>query len=90
MREVGPVNFPLFVVEDSTGFAAMSSTEVEQFATQTSPSGDSDAMHFNLYLFTSDWRPPRPGTDYMGVVRHVHVGDGDLKLIIQQGPAALF
>lgn len=90
IREVGPGTFPVFVVEDSTGFTAMSANEVQQLASQTSPADDGDATHFNLYLFSSDWHPPRPGTDYMGVIPHVHVANGDLKLIIQLGATALF
>lgn len=39
----------------------------------------------NVYWLPTSWTPPRPGTDYMGAIVHVHVDTGLIDAFVQGG-----
>ena len=71
--------FPVFMIEDQ-GFEFGDLTFVRCRLRQLAPSGDEDAIHFNVYAFDSPFIPERPGRDEMGRVLHWHVCDSTLSL----------
>ena len=36
-------------------------------------SQDEDEVYFNIYTIESDYKPEKPGTDYMGILPHDHI-----------------
>ncbi len=52
---------------------------VRQRLRQIKPTGDEDAIHFNVYAFKCHFLPEVPGRDEMGGVLHWHITDNSLQ-----------
>ncbi|MCB9625466.1 MAG: hypothetical protein H6723_19280 [Sandaracinus sp.] len=78
-------SLPTFLVE-SNGFRCVDLLEITAVLTAwldaTKPS---DWVHGNVFFHGKPWSPPRPGTDYMGVLPRVHVHQGDVERLQREG-----
>jgi hypothetical protein len=52
---------------------------VRQRLRQIKPTGDEDAIHFNVYAFKCHFLPKVPGRDEMGGLLHWHITDDTLQ-----------
>jgi hypothetical protein len=77
MVEVGPDQFPVFIIEDK-GFTCVSLPELLQRLDALEPNGSTDFVHFNVYALREAFKPAVPGRDDMGRIMHWHVDDDAL------------
>ncbi|MFS0870319.1 hypothetical protein [Paenibacillus xylanilyticus] len=82
------IEYPFYIIE-TKGFSYLSKIEVIELLNSTSVSDDEDQVHFNIYRIDSDYRPKKPGTDYMGILRHDHVTNDFLRDYKKAGMAFL-
>ena len=87
--EAGPSAYPVYLVED-TNFVLHSSDSLAVFLAGLRRVDDDDWCYCNVYRLTEDWWPPRPGTDYMGAIRHVHIENHHLDRVSAEGVDALW
>lgn len=68
------LELPCFLIEDRAGIRAAGETELERTlrAWSAEPIRDDEPVG-NVYWIAAAWRPPKAGTDYMGVLKHAHV-----------------
>jgi hypothetical protein len=78
------------LVEDAAGFALHSAASITALIAAVRRVHDDDCCYFNTYRLTEDWRPPRPGTDYMGAINHVHLSNWHLDRMRAGGLDALW
>jgi len=76
--EVPVGKFPVFMIE-TNGFEFGEIEFVRQRLRRLEPTGEEDAIHFNVYAFTSRFLPEVPGRDEMGGILHWHITDDSLK-----------
>jgi len=88
--EASPNEYPVYLIEDVNGLVAHSSTSLEKLLASLERVSGDDWCYFNVYRFTEDWRPPRPGTDYMGAIAHVHVANRHLDRVDAAGIDSLW
>lgn len=70
---VEDMKFPFYIIESRGDFQFLTKDEVIVLFNHTDVSEDEDEVHFNIYTVDSDYRPKKPGTDYMGILHHDHV-----------------
>lgn len=70
--EIASCRYPFFVLE-SDGFEYGDLFWVQARLRTLPPAADDATILCNLYLVTEDFRPKRPGSDYMGLLQHWHV-----------------
>jgi len=70
-------------------FRFLGKDEVISLFDHTDISEDEDEVHFNIYTVDSDYRPKKPGTDYMGILRHDHVTNESIEMYREEGTAFL-
>ena len=71
--EASPTEYPTYLVEGENGFVLHSPASLADLMADVQRVSDDEWCYFNVYRLTEDWRPPQAGTDYMGIIRHVHV-----------------
>ncbi|WP_144424445.1 hypothetical protein [Paenibacillus xylanivorans] len=67
------MSYPFYIIESQGYFQFLTKDEVIGLFNHTDVSEDEDEVHFNIYTVDSDYRPKKPGTDYMGMLHHDHV-----------------
>ncbi|MEM9861582.1 MAG: hypothetical protein AAF938_08210 [Myxococcota bacterium] len=81
--------FPAFLIE-AKGFTRATEDELRDlFATWRKTDGPRHGVYGNVYFFDGPWHPPRPGTDYMGVLPHIHIERSHVELVESLGLDAL-
>lgn len=88
--KVSPSDYPVYVIEDASGFTVHSAESLADLLSHLERVPDPEWCYFNIYRFTEDWRPRKAGTDYMGAVQHVHVLNRHLDAAIAGGLDALW
>lgn len=87
--EVPEVDLPCFLLEDHAGIRAASAGMLEGALRQwLAMRTDEDELVANVYWIRAAWRPPQPGTDYMGILPHTHVGLRQLDVFAGAGLTA--
>lgn len=82
-------SFPAFLVE-SNGFAWANESDLRVvLAVWSQQDRPIDWVYGNVFFLDGPWQPPRPGTDYMGVIPHIHVERRHLDLVQRSGLDAL-
>jgi hypothetical protein len=91
--ELPGLSYPLYICDDELGFRFLTEAEVaaelRRFAGEQRRD-DEDWCYTNLYRIADDWRPNRPGTDYMGALPHHHVTNSTLECVEQYGFESLW
>ncbi|MCB9611644.1 MAG: hypothetical protein H6722_04230 [Sandaracinus sp.] len=78
-------DLPTFLVE-SNGFVWCDGSELgERLLAWSDPAKPDDWVLGNVFFLAEPWSPPRPGTDYMGVLPHVHVHQEDVERLRREG-----
>lgn len=86
--QVENITYPFYIIERQD-FQFLSRNEVMTLFDHTDVSEDEDEVHFNIYTIDSDYRPKKPGTDYMGILRHDHVTNDFIEMYQEEGSAFL-
>ncbi len=86
------VQLPCFLVErDGLRLVDAAGLDATVRAWRATPwSEDPDPLYGNVYWLQASWSAPRPGTDYMGALPHVHVDRDLLDRFGDEGVSALF
>lgn len=67
------LDFPFFIIEKS-GFEFVDEQGlINRLDELKQGEAGDDEVFFNIYRIESDYKPPKPGTDYMGIIQHDHV-----------------
>jgi hypothetical protein len=86
--ELHGLSYPLYICEDEREFRFLSEAEVaaelKQYAGDLRRE-DEGWCYTNVYRISGDWRPKRPGTDYMGALPHHHVTNSTLDCVERYG-----
>ena len=88
--EFPPTDYPAYLVEDAEGFNLHTSESLAEFIGGVCRVPDNDWCYFNVYRLAGDWRAPRPGTDHMGAIPHVHIENRHLDRVHTGGVDALW
>ncbi|MFB6364331.1 hypothetical protein ACFCP7_09735 [Paenibacillus elgii] len=76
---ISTLNYPFYIVEEGKTFRYLNHVDVEGLLDNINKLDDEDYVYFNLYFITEDYRPRKPGTDYMGILNHLHINNGFLE-----------
>ncbi|WP_339183247.1 hypothetical protein [Paenibacillus sp. FSL R5-0701] len=84
------ITYPFYIIErQDSPFRFLGKDEVISLFDKTDVSEDEDEVHFNIYTIDSDYRPKKPGTDYMGILRHAHVTNDVIEKYREEGTSFL-
>ncbi|GAS80426.1 hypothetical protein [Paenibacillus amylolyticus] len=84
--QVENITYPFYIIErQESPFRFLGKAEVISLFHNTDVSDDEDEVHFNIYTIDSDYRPKKPGTDYMGILRHDHVTNEFIAMYREEG-----
>ncbi|RPK29581.1 hypothetical protein [Paenibacillus xylanexedens] len=88
--QIENLTYPFYIIErQESPFRFLDKDEVISLFDHTDISEDEDEVHFNIYSIDSDYRPKKPGTDYMGALRHDHVTNESIEMYREEGTAFL-
>ncbi|MEO2260377.1 hypothetical protein ABGV43_26100 [Paenibacillus amylolyticus] len=88
--QIENLTYPFYIIErQESPFRFLDKDEVISLFDHTDISEDEDEVHFNIYTVDSDYRPKKPGTDYMGALRHDHVTNEFIEMYREEGTAFL-
>ncbi|PQP82650.1 hypothetical protein C0Q44_14645 [Paenibacillus sp. PCH8] len=80
------MKYPFYIIErQESEFQFLCKDEVITLFYHTDVSEDEDEVHFNMNTIDSDYRPKKPGTDDMGVLRHDHVTNECIEMYQEEG-----
>lgn len=88
-KTVSKVKYPFYIIEVGKEFRYVSSEEIEGEIQNIVAKDDVDYVYFNLYFIRGDYQPKKPGTDYMGILNHIHVDNRFLDFYKHHGMDAL-
>ena len=84
--QVENITYPFYIIErQESPFRFLGKYEVISLFDHTDVSEDEDEVHFNIYTVDSDYRPKKPGTDYMGILRNDHVTNEFIEMYREEG-----
>ncbi|WP_405172063.1 hypothetical protein MHI12_07920 [Paenibacillus sp. FSL H8-0280] len=84
--QIENLTYPFYIIErQDSPFRFLGKDEMISLFDKTDVSEDEDAVHFNIYTVDSDYRPKKPGTDYMGILRHDHVTNEFIEMYREEG-----
>lgn len=83
------MKYPFYVIERHQAFQFLTKDEVIALFDNTDVSDNEDEVHFNIYMIDSDYRPKKPGTDYMGILHHDHVTNDFIERYKEEGTEIL-
>ncbi|MGO4730497.1 hypothetical protein [Paenibacillus sp. 2KB_22] len=84
--QVENITYPFYIIErQESPFRFLGKDEVISLFEHTDVSDDEDEVHFNIYTIDSDYRPKKPGTDCMGILRHDHVTNEWIEMYREEG-----
>lgn len=87
--QVEDLKYPFYIIESQEGFQFLTKDEVITLFNNMDVSEDEDEVHFNIYTVDSDYRPKKPGTDYMGILHHDHVTNEFIERYKEEGTEIL-
>ncbi|MGG4398985.1 hypothetical protein ABEW61_02570 [Paenibacillus amylolyticus] len=88
--QIENITYPFYIIErQESPFRFLGEAEVISLFDNTDVSDDEDEVHFNVYTVDSDYGPMKPGTDYMGALRHDHVTNESIEMYREEGTAFL-
>ncbi|KAA8746935.1 hypothetical protein [Paenibacillus sp. UASWS1643] len=88
--QIENITYPFYIIErQESPFRFLDKDEVISLFDHTDISEDEDEVHFNIYTVDSDYRPKKPGTDYMGALRHDHVTNESIEMYREEGTVFL-
>ncbi|WP_458125914.1 hypothetical protein [Paenibacillus sp. Z3-2] len=88
--QIENITYPFYVIErQESPFRFLGKDGVIALFDKTDVSEDEDEVHFNIYSIDSDYRPKKPGTDYMGILRHAHVTNELIERYREEGTSFL-
>ncbi|WP_340016272.1 hypothetical protein [Paenibacillus sp. FSL K6-1318] len=88
--QVEKITYPFYIIErQKSPFRFLCKDEVISLFDHTEVSEDEDEVHFNIYTVDSDYRPKKPGSDYMGMLRHDHVTNEFIEMYRKERTAFL-
>ncbi|WP_413404584.1 hypothetical protein [Paenibacillus amylolyticus] len=88
--QIENITYPFYIIErQHSPFRFLGKDEVISLFDKTDVSEDEDEVHFNIYTVDSDYRPMKPGTDYMGMLRHDHVTNESIEMYREERTAFL-
>lgn len=71
--ELENMNYPFYIIEKENEFECMELNRLLSIIDDLKLTEDKNRVYFNIYLIESDYKPIKPGTDYMGIIKHEHV-----------------
>ncbi|MEK4272770.1 hypothetical protein [Paenibacillus sp. FSL R7-0026] len=84
--QIENLTYPFYIIErQDSPFRFLGKDEMISLFDKTDVSEDEDAVHFNIYTVDSDYRSNKPGTDYMGTLRHDHVTNESIEIYREEG-----
>ncbi|MEO2214510.1 hypothetical protein ABGV40_26940 [Paenibacillus amylolyticus] len=84
--QIENITYPFYIIErQASQFRFLDKDEVISLFDHTEVSEDEDKVHFNIYTVDSEYRPKKPGTDYMGGLRHDHVTNEFIEMYRKEG-----
>jgi len=86
---VEDMKYPFYIIESQRDFQFLTKNEVIVLFNNTDVSVDEDEVHFNIYTVDSDYRPKKPGADYMGALHHDHVTNEFIEKYKEKGTEIL-
>ncbi|MFC9707340.1 hypothetical protein ACFTRD_04190 [Paenibacillus sp. NPDC056933] len=86
---VEDLKYPFYIIESQGDFQFLTKDEVIALFNNTDVSEDEDEVLFNIYMIDSDYRPKKPGTDYMGILHHDHVTNEFIEKYKEEGTEIL-
>ncbi|MCL6603646.1 MAG: hypothetical protein K6T94_12280 [Paenibacillus sp.] len=80
------LSYPFYIVEEGPHFTYLDYyKDLEELLNHINIIEDQDHVYFNLYYIAKDYIPKKPGTDYMGILNHLHIDNHFLEHYKVQG-----
>ncbi|NOJ73364.1 hypothetical protein [Paenibacillus alvei] len=83
------LNYPFYLIESENEFEYIVVDELLSMIDGIGLEEDNNKVYFNIYLIESDYRPNKPGTDYMGGIKHEHVTNDFIEWYKKKGKSFL-
>ncbi|MBE9916446.1 hypothetical protein G8C92_20725 [Paenibacillus donghaensis] len=87
--ELKNLNYPFYIIENENEFEYIVVDELLNMIDGIELSEDKNRVYFNIYLIESDYRPNKPGSDYMGIIKHEHVTNDFIEWYKENGKSFL-
>lgn len=87
--ELKNLNYPFYIIESKNEFEYIVVDELLSKIDEIELTEDQNRVYFNIYLIESDYRPKKPGTDYMGIIKHEHVTNDFIEWYKKRGKGFL-
>lgn len=87
--ELKNLNYPFYIIESENEFEYIVVDELLSMIDGIELTEDKNRVYFNIYLIESDYRPNKPGTDYMGIIKHEHVTNDFIEWYKKKGESFL-
>ncbi|MGM1045850.1 MAG: hypothetical protein ACQEXX_06865 [Bacillota bacterium] len=71
--ELKNTNYPFYIIERENEFDYIEVDELLRMIDGIEFIEEENRVYFCIYIIESDYKPNKPGTDYMGIVKHDHV-----------------
>ncbi|GAV11848.1 hypothetical protein [Paenibacillus sp. NAIST15-1] len=71
--ELPNTNYPFYIIEKENQFDFIEVEELLQRINGIETTEEENRVYFNVYVIETDFVPNKPGTDYMGIIKHEHV-----------------
>jgi hypothetical protein len=83
--------YPVYLLEaKGIEFTLYKEADLNAYINTLKLQDDNDYWYCNIYRLEEDWQSPRPGTDWMGEIRHTHLFIQEILRIRDSGIAAEF
>lgn len=83
--ELKNLSYPFYIIESENEFEYIVVDELLSMIDGIELTEDKNRVYFNIYLIESDYRPNKPGTDYMGIIKHEHVTNDFIEWYMKKG-----
>jgi hypothetical protein len=93
LREYAIDRYPVYLLEaNGIEFTLYGEEEINAYINNITlaDEDDEDRLYANIYHIKEDWQSPRPGTDSMGNIRHIHLDDRGILRVRDSGIAKEF
>ncbi|SMF78845.1 hypothetical protein SAMN05661091_1618 [Paenibacillus uliginis N3/975] len=87
--ELQNTNYPFYIIERENEFEYIEVQELLQMIDGIELTEEENRVYFNIYIIESDYKPKKPGTDYMGVIKHEHVTNDFIGWYKRKGKSCL-
>ncbi|WP_258276520.1 hypothetical protein [Paenibacillus sp. SC116] len=85
-KQITIAEYPFYIIENKEGFTYLNKYEFIQMLNNASRnSGNDNVVYFNFYFIEADYQTSKPGSDYMGIIKHEHVTNDFLTFYKKQG-----